>query len=196
VGLLCLAAAWLAQAEVTPPRDLVISTSQKMLAKIAEQKAALDRNPRLIDTFVIDIVLPHFDFEKMARAVLGKYWQQADPGQRERFIAEFRKLLVRTYATALLEYSHQEINYLPMPPGATGDDVTVRTEINQPGGLSIPIHYRMERQESGWKVYDVAIDGVSLVNNYRTTFGGEISNQGLEPLLESMTRRNAEAHRG
>jgi len=195
-GLLCLGAVGTALAEVSQPRDLVMSTAQRMLDKIAEEKVALDRNPRLIDTFVIDIVLPHFDFEKMARSVLGKYWRKANTKQRGRFIEEFRKLLVRTYATALFEYSDQEIIYAPMPPGTTGDDVTVRTEIDQPGGLPIPINYRLERKGDTWKVYDVTIDGVSLISNYRTSFGGEIRKQGIDALLDSMARRNAEAHHG
>jgi len=179
----------------TGPRELVIATTEKMIEKIEQERAALDINPRLIDQLVIDIVLPHFDFAMMSRAVLGKYWRRADEKQRQRFVLEFRKLLVRTYATALLEYSGQPIDYLPLPPGgSTAENITVRTEIQQPGGLEIPINYRMEHEETGWKIYDVLIDGVSLVNNYRVSFGNEIRNIGLDALLDTLSRRNAEAH--
>ena len=195
--LLCLPLAATAVTTDTGPRELVISTTEQMLAKIEQERAALDVNPRLIDQFVIEIVLPHFDFETMSRAVLGKFWRRADKGQRQRFVNEFRKLLIRTYATALLEYSGQPIDYLPLPPGGRGsNEITVRTELQQPGGLPIPIDYRMERNDSAWMVYDVLIDGVSLVGNYRVSFGNEIRRTGLDALLETMAKRNSEAHGG
>ncbi|HEY5718812.1 MAG TPA: ABC transporter substrate-binding protein [Gammaproteobacteria bacterium] len=181
-------------AALDDPRELVMDTTDKMLAKIQQEKPALDVNPRLIDQFVIDIVLPHFDFEAMSRSVLGKHWQRASGEERQQFLLEFRNLLIRTYATALLEYSGQKIEFLPLPPSGPQADVTVRTEIQQPGGLPIPINYRMEKQAGGWKVYDVLIDGVSLVGNYRVSFGNEIRSSGLPKLLETMRKRNAEAH--
>lgn len=176
------------------PRELVIQTTDKILARIREEHASLDQNPSLINEFVIDIVLPHFDFEAMSRSVLGKHWRRADAAQQKRFVKEFRDLLVRTYATALLEYEDEKVDFLPLSRQPTDTDVTVRTEIQQPGGLPIPINYRMEKQAGGWKVYDVLIDGVSLVGNYRVSFGNEIRSSGLPKLLETMRKRNAEAH--
>ena len=178
------------------PRALVIDTTEKVLARIREQRAALDANPRLIDQVIIDIVLPHFDFTAMAQLVLGKHWRRADAAQREAFVKEFRDLLVRTYATALIEYTEEVVEYQPltMKPGDT--EVTVRTEIDQPGGLGIPVYYRMERQEQGWKVYDVTIDGLSLVGNYRNTFANDIRGGSLDALIDSLKKRNLDAHGG
>jgi phospholipid transport system substrate-binding protein len=197
--LLCLPLAMAQAVESVgdDPRQLVIDTSEKMLAKIREERVRLDENPQLINEYVIDIVLPHFDFEAMSRSVLGKHWRRADAGQRKRFVGEFRDLLVRTYATALLEYTEEPIDYLPLIGNKPEDDeVTVRSEIQQPGGLSIPIHYRMERQEGGWKVFDVTIDGLSLIGNYRTSFANEIRNAGLDSLIDNISRRNSDASGG
>ena len=198
VLLLCLplAAPQAVESVDDDPRQLVIDTSEKVLSKIREERVRLDANPRLIDELVIDIVLPHFDFEAMSRTVLGKYWRRADAGQKKRFTLEFRNLLVRTYATALLEYTEEPIDYLPLIGKSSDEEVTVRTEIQQPGGLSIPIHYRMERQEGGWKVFDVTIDGLSLVGNYRTSFASEIRNTGLDKLIDNISKRNADASGG
>ena len=178
------------------PRALVIDTTEKVLAKIREERTALDANPRLVDQFIIDIVLPHFDFVAMARLVLGKHWRQASPAQRDAFVKEFRDLLVRTYATALLEYTEEVVEYPPLTVKPGDTEVTVRTEIDQPGGLGIPVHYRMERQEQGWKIYDVTIDGLSLVGNYRNTFANDIRSGSLDALIDSMKKRNLDARGG
>lgn len=178
------------------PRALVIDTTEKVLAKIREERTALDANPRLVDQFIIEIVLPHFDFVAMARLVLGKHWRRADAAQREAFVMEFRDLLVRTYATALLEYTEEVVEYSPLTVKPGDTEVTVRTEIDQPGGLGIPVHYRMERQEQGWKVYDVTIDGLSLVGNYRNTFANDIRSGSLDALIDSMKKRNLDARGG
>jgi len=198
IALCCLPLLLPAAAGATSedPRELVIDTTEKVLAKIREERSALDANPRLVDQFIIDIVLPHFDFVAMARLVLGKHWRQASPAQREAFVKEFRDLLVRTYATALLEYTEEVVEYPPLTVKPGDTEVTVRTEIDQPGGLGIPVHYRMERQEQGWKIYDVTIDGLSLVGNYRNTFANDIRGGSLDALIDSLKKRNLDARGG
>ncbi len=178
------------------PRELVIATTDRILAKIRDERAALDANPRLVDTYIIDIVLPHFDFVSMSRSVLGKHWRKASPGQQEAFVEEFKNLLVRTYATALLEYTEERITFAPLKAKAGDIEVTVSSEIEQPGGLGIPIEYRMERQAEGWKVYDVTIDGLSLLVNYRNTFNNEIRKVGIDGLIENIRKGNASARAG
>lgn len=195
--LLLLALPTLAATEpLDDPRALVMSTTDKILDKIREQRDALDANPRLIDQFIIDIVLPHFDFVAMSRSVLGKHWRRATPEQQQTFVVEFKNLLVRTYATALLEYTEERIEFAPLSAKPGDTDVTVRTEIEQPGGLGIPIDYRMERQDDGWKVYDVTIDGLSLVGNYRNTFNNEIRQFGLDKLIDNIRQGTADARAG
>jgi phospholipid transport system substrate-binding protein len=131
----------------------------------------------------------------MSRWVLGKYWRQATSDQRTRFTEEFRTLLVRTYAGALLEYSNEEIRYLPMPAVNNAEDVTVRTEFLPKNGIAIPIDYRMHFLNGAWKVYDVTVDGVSLVTNYRGSFASQIREGGIESVINDLKQRNQQTTR-
>jgi len=188
-GLLTLTAV---AAPVAPasPRDMVIDTSQKMLAALKKDKDLLKQNPQRIYELVSEIVLPHFDFTTMSKWVLGKNWRTLNPGQQQRFTTEFRTLLVRTYAVSLSEYQDQKLNYLPLKAAPSADDVTVRTEVLRGGGPAIPINYSMHLTANGWKVYDVVIDGVSLVINYRTSFATQIRTGGVDKLIEDLVARN------
>ncbi|MFN2308510.1 MAG: phospholipid-binding protein MlaC [Gammaproteobacteria bacterium] len=179
-----------AVAEAPGPEAVVRQTSERMLAVLRERHAAIQAEPARLYGFVDDIVLPHFDFERMARWVLGKNWRKTTPEQQQRFVVEFRNLLVRTYGTALLEYNDQEVYFLPMRMSTDADDVTVRTELRRPAGGGIPINYSMYRRADGWKVYDVTIEGISLVSNYRATFAGEIRSAGIEGLIARLAERN------
>lgn len=172
------------------PRDMVIDTSQKMLAALKKDKDVLKQNPQRIYDLVSEIVLPHFDFTTMSKWVLGKNWRTLSPDQQQRFTNEFRTLLVRTYAVSLSEYQDQKLNYLPLQAAPGADDVTVRTEVLRGGGPPIPINYSMHNTADGWKVYDVVIDGVSLVVNYRTSFATQIRDGGVDKLIEQLAARN------
>lgn len=178
--------------DVLDPETLVRQTSERMLTVLKQQHDVIKSEPARLYGLVDDIVLPHFDFERMARWVLGKNWRQATPEQQQRFVVEFRNLLVRTYGTALLEYNDQEVRFLPLRMSAGAEEVTVRTEIQQPGGLPIPINYSMYRRADGWKVYDVVIDGISLVSNYRTDFSAQIRSGGIDALIVRIAERNAQ----
>lgn len=179
-----------AMAESPDPETLVRETSEQMLAMLKEQREVIKAEPGRLYGLVYEIVLPHFDFERMSRWVLGKHWRQATPEQQQAFVEQFRNLLVRTYGTALLEYTDQRIVFLPLRKSADSKDVTVRTEVMKPGGVPIPINYSMFLSDDGWKVYDVVIDGVSLVSNYRTTFATEIRNAGVDGLIQRLADRN------
>jgi phospholipid transport system substrate-binding protein len=141
-------------------------------------------------------VLPHFDFRRMSQWVLGRNWKEATPEQRDKFVGAFRDLLVRTYSTALLNYKDQEIVYLPMPPRKPGDeDALVKTEVKQTNGQpNIPIHYSFYKNSQGaWKVYDVTIEGVSLVTNYRSVYASKIRDKGIDALIAEITENNRQA---
>lgn len=181
-----------AAAEATDPETLVRETSDRMLVVLKEQHAVIQAEPQRLYGLIDDIVLPHFDFERMARWVLGKHWKRATPDQQKRFVDEFRTLLVRTYGTALLDYTDLKIKYLPVRMTEGSEDVTVRTEVMKPGGQPIPINYSMIRRADGWKVYDVAIDGISLVSNYRTDFSNQINTAGIDALIQKLVERNAQ----
>ena len=181
-----------AVAETSDPEALVRETSDRMLTVLKEQHDVIKAEPQRLYELVDDIVLPHFDFERMSRWVLGKHWKRATPEQQKRFVNEFRTLLVRTYGTALLDYTDLQIKYLPLRMAEGSKDVTVRTEVMKPGGQPIPINYSMFRRADGWKVYDVAIDGISLVSNYRTDFSNQINTAGLDALIQKLVERNAQ----
>jgi phospholipid transport system substrate-binding protein len=173
-------------------QQLVIDTSSKVIERLKADRDKLQAEPSLIYPLVEDLVLPHFDFERMSIWVLGKNWRKADAAQQAKFTEEFRTLLVRTYAKALLEYTDQSVNYLPFHAETGAKRVTVRTEVSQPGGLPIPIHYSMYLNKAGaWKVYDISVDGVSLVTNYRSSFASEIRRGGIDKLLERLVAMNA-----
>ena len=192
-GLLMLLAATAAGAtpepDVITPQELVRDTSSRMLSALRDEQDTIAENPGRLYELVADIVLPYFDFRRMSQWVLGKNWRRATPGQRERFVEEFRKLLVRTYGTALSEYADEKIVYLPFAASNSARTVTVRTEIEQ-GGSTIPISYSMYNSREGWKVYDVAISGISLVTNYRSTFGSIIRSKGMDSLIDQLVERN------
>ncbi|OOZ40865.1 hypothetical protein BOW53_05895 [Solemya pervernicosa gill symbiont] len=181
-----------AAAAVTPPQQLVQSTSNQVLERLKAESEAIKAKPNMLYGMVDEIVLPHFDFERIAKWVLGKYRRKASKQQQADFTKEFRMLLVRTYATALNEYTDQAIDYLPLREGEASGDVVVRTEIQQPGAFPIPINYNLYLKGDAWKVYDVSIDGVSLVANYRTTFSREIRQKGLDALIKRLTKKNDE----
>lgn len=183
------ATAWSAQANVGP-EELVKQTTDKLLAALQADQGKIKKDPERVYRLVQEIALPHFDFERISRWVLGRYWRRATPEQRKRFEKEFTTLLVRTYATALTEYQGQKVTLDPvhMKPGDT--DVKVKAEVQQPGAFPIPIVYRMYLKDGQWKVYDVVIDEVSLVANYRTAFAGEISAGGINKLINTLASRN------
>jgi len=186
VGLLGSASSWAVQS----PQALVEQTANQMLDKLRTERKVIDEHPGRIYELVNEIVLPHFDFERMSTWVLGKYWRSATPEQRKAFVEEFRTLLVRTYAKSLSSYTDNKLTYLPFRGGPQQTDVTVRTEVDQPGGFPIPIDYSLYLKGDEWKVYDVTIDGVSLVTNYRTTFANQIRQDGLDKLIASLASRN------
>ncbi|MGB2680464.1 MAG: ABC transporter substrate-binding protein [Candidatus Competibacter sp.] len=190
VGLLMLAlgSGWTVAA--TPPENVVQQTSERMLDALRQNRATIDRDPGQIYALVNQIVLPNFDFELMSRWVLGRAWQQATPEQRRQFTEEFRALLVRTYAKALLEYADEAIKVSPASAPA-GDEATVRTEVQPKSGRPIQINYSMHLGNDAWKVYDVTVDGISLVTNYRDTFASQVRANGMDAVITDLRRRNA-----
>jgi len=173
------------------PQALVIATTDKVLAKLDTEQAQIKKNPKHIYNLIDDFVLPHFDFERMSRWVLGKYWRKASKSQQARFLNEFRTLLVRTYASSLLEFSSQKIVYLPFRGEIEKQDVTIRSEVDQPGSFPIPINYRLHVKDGKWLVYDVTIDDISLIANYRTSFSTEIRKNGIDKLISQLADKNA-----
>lgn len=186
LALVGLQPAWAAQ----DPQALVKQTSDEVLAAVKDRKAELDAAPEKIYGLVEHIVLPHFDFVRMSKLVLGKNWRKASDAQRDAFVVQFREMLVRTYGVALLNYSGQEIRYLPTPDIGDATKASVNTEVRDNGAPPIPINYRLSLKDGEWKVFDIVIDGISLVSNYRTGFNTEIRRYGLDKLISKLNERN------
>lgn len=174
--------------------EVVKVTADKVLERLEEERAELEAHPEKLYALINELVIPHFDFVSMSKWVLGRTnWKGANTGQREKFVGEFRTLLVRTYAKALLEYSNQEITYFPIENNPNSNIVVVKTEISQPGTKPIPINYSMHASGGEWKVIDVVVDGISLVATYRGSFASEIRENGLDVLITKLAERNTSA---
>lgn len=174
--------------------EIVKTTSDKVIERLIAQRADLDVHPEKIYSLINELVIPHFDFVSMSKWVLGKTnWNGANQKQQDQFVNEFRTLLVRTYAKALLEYSDHEIRYLPIESNPNSTIAIVKTEVQQPGANAVPINYSMHVSGGEWKVVDVAVDGISLVATYRGSFASEIRKNGMDALINKLAERNASA---
>jgi len=176
---------------LSPPQQVIQKTSDQL--QVSLQKPEYKADFRKATTLVDQIINPNVDFDRVSILVLGKHWRSATPEQRDRFKQEFRMLLVRTYTTAFTEYSDWKIRYLPMEQESSGKKVMVKTEILQSGGQPVAVNYRMVDEGVGWKVYDILIEGISLLQNYRTSFNAEIEEGSLDQLIAHLAERNAGA---
>lgn len=173
------------------PDQLIRQTTDIVLSEIKNEQSELKQDSGKLYAFVDKTVLPHFDFERMSRWVLGKYWRKFNDEQQTRFVTEFRHLLVKTYGLALLEYNDQEVTVQPAAIDADAGTSVVKTEIVQPGAPPVAIDYRLyQNPEKFWKVYDITIEGISLVANYRSSFSSVVRNKGPEGLLQYLIEKN------
>ncbi|MGZ5660996.1 MAG: MlaC/ttg2D family ABC transporter substrate-binding protein [Usitatibacter sp.] len=172
------------------PDALVKRTADEILAIIKADKDVASGNTAKVVELAEQKVLPHFDFEHMTRLAVGRNWSQASDAQKQALVKEFRTLLVRTYSSSLTQYRNQTIEVKPTKIAPADKEATVRTAVIQQGGPPIPIDYSMEKADSGWKVYDVTIDGASLVTTYRGTFNDQIQKGGIDGLVKTLQDRN------
>ena len=179
-----------AVAAVGDPQQMVRETGDKVLAEVTARKAELEARPELIYPLVESTVLPHFDFREMSQSALGRFWRDASEDQKAGITREFRELLVRTYASALLGYSGQQIEYLPAQFPADATNVMIPTRITSAGAPPVPINYRLKLEDSRWMVYDVVIDGVSLITNYRSQFAAVVRRNGIDGLIATLADKN------
>ena len=173
------------------PDALVRKNSNEILAAIKADKDLAAGNQKKIEKLADEKILPFFNFARMTQLAVGRNWRDASEAQKKSLTDEFRTLLVRTYSTSLTQFRNQTIDVKPTKMAAADTEVVVKTQVNQPGGQPIPIDYSMEKSGDSWKVYDVLIDGVSLVTNYRSSFNTEIQKSGIDGLIKSLTERNA-----
>ncbi len=178
-----------AQAQLAPDA-LAKSVTDDVLTVIRADKDIQSGNQKKLLELVDAKVLPHFNFTHMTQLAMGRNWRAANPEQQKKLVAEFRTLLVRTYTTAFTQYKNQTVEYKPVRMPAGDTDVVVQSLIKQNSGQPIAVDYSMEKIESGWKVYNMKIEGISLVENYRNTFNTEIQKNGVDGLIATLADKN------
>ena len=184
------------QAEPTAPNTVLDMATREMVTAINANQEKIKTDPSVVNGLVEDILMPHIDFIASSKWVLGKHWRGASKEQKLEFIRQFRALLLRFYSVALAEYlttntvSEDMFVFLPLRGDTSTKRVTVHSEIHAPSGSIIPIKYSMHLTKKGWKVYDVSIEGVSMITTYRASFASEIKQKGLDGLIASLAERN------
>ncbi|HXM81257.1 MAG TPA: ABC transporter substrate-binding protein [Burkholderiales bacterium] len=178
------------------PEELVKKVTQDVLDAIKSDKqlAAGDKQKAL--KLAEEKVLPHIDFEEATRLAVGRAWAQATPEQKKRLVEEFRKMMVRTYSSAISAYEGQTMKVQPvrMKPGDT--EVTVHNQYIRAGGKPLPVDYVMRKTDEGWKIYDIVVEGVSLVLTYRSEFDAIVKQSGIDGLIKRLSEKNTPAKIG
>ncbi len=168
------------------PDVLVKTTVDEVLAVMRQ-----NQDPQTLRALAEEKVLPHFDFTRMTRLAVGRPWQNASPTQQEALVKGFRSLLVNTYSSAISNGVTPADKVEVKAPQGSGDDVVVKTIAHRSGKEPIVVDYRLAKKDDAWKVYDVTVEGVSLVQTYRSTFAAEIAKSGIDGLIKTLEQRNA-----
>jgi phospholipid transport system substrate-binding protein len=173
--------------DASAPQKLIETSSQALLADLDANRATYRKDPTGLYKLVEKEFLPHVDVDFAAQQVLGKYWREADPAQRKRFVTAFYQSLLHTYGDALVEFTSDRLKVLPYQGDAAADRGTVRTEIRRSNGSSVAVNYSMRKIATGeWKAWDVVIEGISYVKSFREDFGREIEQKGLEAVIQRL----------
>jgi phospholipid transport system substrate-binding protein len=183
-----------AQADIPDPDVLIKNTVHEVLEIVRNDKDLRSGNQKKLLELVDAKVLPQFDFERMTRLAVGKGWRTATPEQKQALMTEFRTMLVRTYTKAFTSYRDQQVEVKPFKLDSTATEVTVKTSIIKPGSQQrVTVDYDMEKTPNGWKVYDLTVEGVSLVTSYRGTFADQIQQVGIDGLIKTLVEKNQSA---
>lgn len=193
-GTLLLCLSLLVRAEMPDPDVLIKNTVREVLEVVRNDKDLRSGNQKKMLELVDAKVLPNFDFERMTKLAVGRSWRTATPEQKQALMSEFRILLVRTYTKAFTSYRDQVVEIKPFKLDAAATDVTVKTAIVKPGSQqTVLVDYDMEKTPAGWKVYDLTVEGVSLVTSYRGTFADQIQQIGIDGLIKTLVDKNKTA---
>ncbi|MDX8378529.1 MAG: ABC transporter substrate-binding protein [Gallionella sp.] len=193
IVLLMVCMGSVAQAEVGAPDALIRDTAQEVISVIKHDPDIKAGDKQKLLALVDAKILPIFDFKRMTQLAVGKYWRRASLKQKKALELEFRDMLVRTYTKAFSLYRDQTIKVLPLKMTAEETDVTVKTRINKKSGQFTTVNYHLKKRANGWKVYDLTIEGVSLVTSYRGSFGQRIDQSGIDALIKALSDMNLKA---
>jgi phospholipid transport system substrate-binding protein len=172
------------------PQELIEQVSRDMLRDLDANRAVLAKDRVQLRALVDKYLLPHFDSDYAARLVLGQHWRTATASQRKRFIDAFYGTLMADYGDALVEFTSDRLRFLPFKGDPAADTATVRTEVRRDTGQMVPVNYSMRRTPRGWKAWDVTIEGISYVRNFRNDVGAEVDQRGLDAVIERLEREN------
>lgn len=172
------------------PQELVEDSAKRMLTELDANRATYSKDPSKLDNLVATVLLPNFDSEYAAQLVLGQTWRTATPEQRKRFVDAFYHSLLRNYGNALLNYTANNFVILPYRGDAGDKSATVRTEVRKSTGEKVPVNFTLRKTDSGWKAWDVVIEGISYVKSFRTDFGAEVQQKGLDEVIERLEKQN------
>ncbi len=186
--LLCLTG--VAHADVLAPDALIKKTVDEVISAIKQDKEIQAGDQKKILALVESKILPHFDFERMTQLAVGRPWRTATPEQRQALVKEFRNMLVRTYTKVFSVYKDQAVDVKPVKVPNDATEVTVMTTITKPGAQPVPVTYEMKKSDTGWKAFDVSIEGVSMVMSYRGTFTEQIAQNGIDGLIKMLADKN------
>jgi phospholipid transport system substrate-binding protein len=173
------------------PQELMQKISQDLLRELDANRAAYAKDPSKLRGLADKYLLPHFDVDYAARLVLGKHWRTASEAQKKRFIDAFYQSLMRNYGDAIAEFTADRLSILPFKGDLASGSATVRTEVKRSNGTPVPVNYSMRATPQGWKAWDVTIEGISYVKNYRTDFGAEIEQKGIDAVIQRLEAQNA-----
>ncbi len=171
-------------------RAVIQTTADAVINEVKNNFDELNADTNKLYQLVNKEIVPHVDFKRMSRWILGKHWRKASSAEKAQFIEEFKKLLAKTYASALLKFSNEEIVYLPNNEAVKNGKVVIRSEIRQEKGQRFDVQYRMHHKDESWKVYDISVGGVSLVSTYRNSFSKKIEQAGIKGLNAELHEKN------
>lgn len=192
VFLLSICFSVLANAASSAPVSVLEGMTTQMISGLQKNQSQIKSNPRMVESLVNQHLLPHIDVDNMSRSVVGrKAWLAATPAQQQDFKTSFQKLVVRTYSSALAQYNEQKVRYAPMSESLEGRRfIQVNSVIEQKSGPAINVNYRLALENNTWKVYDFSVDGVSMIQSYRSQFTPILNQSGFEGLLLKLKTHN------
>lgn len=190
LSLLLMVSTFSTYADILPPDELIRGTVKEVLQLVSKDSKAHNTNQKKLLEFIDAKVLPHFDFDRMTKLAVGRAWRTATPEQKTALTVEFRTMLVRTYTKAFTLYNDVSVETKPVTVPANVDEITVKTVILRPGAPPIPVNYEMWKTATGWKAFDLTVEGVSLVATHRGSFAEKVQQSGIDGLIKSLHELN------
>jgi phospholipid transport system substrate-binding protein len=175
------------------PEELVKKITQDVLDSVKNDKQLASGDRQKAIKLAEEKILPHVDFEEATRLAVGRAWAQATPEQKKKLVSEFRNMLVRTYSNALQPYEGQQMKVMPVRMKPGDSEVTVQNQFIRSGAQPVKIDYSMRKADKGWKIYDIVVEGVSLVLTYRSEFDAVVKQEGVDGLIKRLAQKNTPA---